>query len=120
MTFYIAPSFDTHYSCPNGHNNSNGATHVDRRTWTCTQCLQSIKITMTDSSGISHTVERHPANSIRKNDHIVWDRGNSLLNLGEVYGAEAPTGKKQFTHWKLVVEGFGLGTVENDQYINRT
>ena len=60
---------------------------------------------MTDSSGVTHTVQRHLADTIRIGNKIVWDRGNKLLNIGEVYVSEAPTGKKQATHWKLVVEG---------------
>lgn len=119
MTFYIAPSYDSHYSCPNGHNCSNGATNVDRQTWTCTQCHHPLDIDMTDSSGLTLTVERHPANTIRKGDHIVWDKGNSHLGSGVVHGSHAPTGKQQATHWKLVVEGYGPGTVPADQYINR-
>ena len=74
---------------------------------------------MTDSSGVTHTVQRHLADTIRIGNKIVWDRGNKLLNIGEVYVSEAPTGKKQATHWKLVVEVYGLGTVDVDQYINR-
>lgn len=119
MTFYISPSYDKHYSCQNGHNNSGGATHVDRQTWSCTQCHHSLDIDMTDSSGVTHTVQRHPANTIRYGDQIVWDRGNKHLNIGRVRGSHAPTGKQQATHWKLVVEGYGPATVPTDQYINR-
>lgn len=119
MTFYISPSYDKHYSCPNGHNSSGGATDLDNQTWTCKVCHQSINITMADYSGVTHTVQRHPANTIRKHDQIVWDRGNKLMNIGKVHGSEAPTGQKQATHWKLVVAGYGLGTVPADQYINR-
>lgn len=119
MTFYIAPSYDSRYSCPNGHNDSNGATHVDRRTWTCTQCQRSLDIDMTDSSGLTLTVERHPANTIRNGDHIVWDKGNSHLASGVVHGSHAPIGKLQATHWKLVVGNYGPGTVPAGQYINR-
>ncbi|MEE4742774.1 hypothetical protein V2K00_11575 [Pseudomonas alliivorans] len=74
---------------------------------------------MTDSFGVTHIVRRHYANTIRKGNVIVWDRGNSLLNIGEVHGSHSPSGKKKATHWSLVVEGFGLGTVPADQYINR-
>jgi len=119
MTFYISPSYDSYYSCPNGHNNNSGATHLDNQTWTCTECGQLINITMTDYSGVMHIVQRHPANTIRIGNYIVWDRGNKLLNIGEAYGSNAPTGKKQATHWNLVVEGYGLGTVPASQYINR-
>jgi len=117
MTFYIAPSYDSHYSCPNGHNNGSGAIQVDRRTWTCAQCHHSLDIDMTDSSGLTLTVERHPANSIRMSDHIVWDKGNSHLASGQVHGSFAP--KQQATHWTLVVGNYGPGTVPANQYINR-
>lgn len=119
MTFYIAPSYDSHYSCPNGHNNSSGAIDVDRGTWTCTQCHHPLDIDMTDSSGLTLTVERHPAKTIRKGDHIVWDKGNSHLASGKVHRSFAPDSKQQATHWTLFVEGYGSGTVPANQYINR-
>ncbi|MEX5593266.1 hypothetical protein [Pseudomonas orientalis] len=119
MTFYIAPSFDSHYWCPNGHNNINGAVGVDRKTWTCSQCHILLDITMTDSPSLTYTVERHRANTIRKNDLIVYDMGNKRLACGKVHTSEAAEGARSATHWKLSVEDFGSAEIPAHQLVNR-
>ena len=119
MTFRITTSFDVRYNCPTGHNSIDGMTDVDNQTWICDHCDLPLKIEMRDGAGNYCVVERHPVNTLRNGDHIVYDLGNSQMACAEVYVSQRTTGKLSGTHWHLRVEGFGMADVPADQRVNR-
>lgn len=118
MTFRITPAFDRRYNCPTGHS-SDGMTDVDRQTWTCPHCHLPLMIEMSDDVGALFVVERHPVNTLRPGDHIVYDLGNGRLACAKVHVSERDTGRQRDTHWRLCVEGFGGPLIPIRQLVNR-
>lgn len=119
MTFRITTAFDVRYNCPTGHNANEGATEIDKQTWTCKHCQLPLRIEMRDGIGNYYVVERHPANTLRAGDHIVYDQGHHRLACAEVHASDWATGKHGATHWQLRVEGFGSSLVPAGQLVNR-
>ncbi|MGM7284759.1 hypothetical protein ABRY74_23215 [Pseudomonas guariconensis] len=119
MTFRITTAFDVRYNCPTGHNSSMSMTNVDRQTWTCDHCHLPLKIKMRDDSGAVFVVERHPVNTLRPGDHIVYALGNGRLARAEIYVSEPATSQHRTSHWRLCVEGFGGPLIPLGQLINR-
>lgn len=117
MTFRVEPVFDQHYSCPSSHDGNEHPTDVDRRTWTCRTCLQSVYIDVADKAGNSFQVERCPAREIREDDVIV-SRTNTDLNARRVT-ASSPSQRKP-GKWRLAAEKFGSDdNMRPEQFVSR-
>jgi len=117
MTFRVEIVFDKHYSCPSGHDSNEHATDLDRRTWTCRTCQQSVHIEMVDKAGNSYIVERRQAREIRMDDYIVY-RVKSGIACNFVTGSNPS--KYKVGKWYLGVKDFGSDAdLSPDQYISR-
>lgn len=116
MTFRVETVHDLTYTCPTGHNQPDHPTDLDRSTWTCRTCGQSVFIDMDDQKGHPYTVERVPARKIKRGDFIVY-RTRAGLECNQVTGSNEYQGKGQL--WYLAVAGFGHDTVDPTQYVNR-
>lgn len=119
MTFRPSPTYDVRYNCPTGHNSGDGMSNVNHQTWTCDHCHLPLKIEMRDDSGAVLVVERHPVNTLRPGDHIVYALGNGRLARAEVYVSEPASDTRQATHWRLCVEGFGGPLIPLGQLVKR-
>lgn len=120
MTFRIETVFDQHFFCQIGHDDADHPTDLDRRTWTCRICQQSVTIDMADQAGNTFLVERRPANEIRKGDYVVYRvkaGPTSVITAGRVTASNAYQGKGQL--WHLAVAAFGSDRIPPDQYVSR-
>lgn len=117
MTFRITTAFDVRYNCPTGHNANEGVTDFDKQNWTCNHCHLPLRIEVRDSIGDYYLVERHPVNTLRAGDYIVYDLGNNRLACAEVYGSDWATGST--TQWQLRVAGFGTLEMPAGNRVNR-
>lgn len=116
MTFRVETVFDLHYSCPSGHDDSNHPTDLDRRTWTCRICQQSVHIEMADKAGNSYIVERRPAREIRKDDYIVY-REKLVITSRLVTASNTHLVKNG--KWYLAAKGYISADVSPEQYVSR-
>ena len=117
MTFRITTAFDVRYNCPTGHNANEGITDFDKENWTCNHCQLPLRIEMRDRAGNFYVVERHPVNTLRPGDYIVYSLGNNQIACAKVHNADWATGST--TQWQLRVEGFGSPLIPAGHRVNR-
>ncbi|WP_055137521.1 hypothetical protein [Pseudomonas corrugata] len=116
MTFRVETVFDLTTTCPDGHNSPNHPVDLDRHTWTCRTCRQSVFIDMDDQKGQAYTVERVPAREIQVGDVIVY-RTHAGLEANRVTGSNPYQGKTG--GWYLAVANHGKAIVPPEQSISR-
>lgn len=112
MTFRIEPAHDLTHTCPSGHGIPDHPLELDRNTWTCRTCRQSVLIRMGTAQGKHYPVERVPARDVQAGDFLVC-RVNGGHQRLEVHSVGQQAG-----HCQLVVEKYGALSWGARRYLN--